>query len=77
MIKNIDGLLLELRYGYIGIRTSNFSEAIGALRGIQRGIELGAIEINLYMDSLLIVNQLNGKWQIKDANLKKIHSEIQ
>ena len=67
---------LERRYKYLWEGTNNRAEALGAFYGIKRAIELWATEITLFMDSQLIVEQLNGRWKIKDADLKQVHSDI-
>ena len=76
IIDAADGKELERRYKYLWEGTNNRAEALGAFYGIKRAIELGADEIDLFMDSMLIVEQLNGRWKIKDADLKKIHADI-
>ena len=68
---------LERRHKYLGIATNNQAEYQGALHGIRRGIELGATEIELRMDSNLVVEQLSGNFKIKNPELKGIFIEIQ
>ena len=53
-----DGEPVERRYKSLGIKTNNQAEYLGALGGIRRAIDLGADEIELLMDSELIVKQL-------------------
>lgn len=70
------GKKVEARYKYLGIATNNQAEYQGALHGIRRGIELGATEIELRMDSNLVVEQLSGNFKIKNPELKVIFTEI-
>ena len=70
------GIPLERRYKYLGIATNNVAEYTGALYGIRRAIELGATQIELYMDSKLVIQQLSWEWKIKNQDLRNIHSEI-
>lgn len=37
--------------------------------------ELGARELELLLDSMLIVEQLSGRWRVKDAKLIPLHAE--
>ena len=67
---------VEKRYKYLGIATNNQAEYQWALHGIRRAIELGATEIELKMDSQLVVEQLSGHYKIKNPELKVIYSEI-
>ncbi|MDD5198006.1 MAG: ribonuclease HI family protein [Candidatus Gracilibacteria bacterium] len=76
-ITNANGKALERRHKYLGIATNNQAEYQGALHGIRRGIELGATEIELRMDSKLVIEQLSGNFKIKNSELKIIFREIQ
>jgi len=76
-IADENGKPLERRHKYLGIATNNQAEYQWALHGIRRWIELGAIEIELRMDSNLVVEQLSGNFKIKNPELKVIFSEIQ
>ena len=76
-IADEQGKKIEGRYKYLGVATNNQAEYQGALHGIRRGIELGAHEIELRMDSNLVVEQLSGNFKIKNPELKIIFSEIQ
>jgi ribonuclease HI len=71
------GNKIEGRYKYLGVATNNQAEYQGALFGIRRGIELGATEIELRMDSNLVIEQLSGNFKIKNPELKVIFMEIQ
>lgn len=75
-ITDAAGKAIERRHKYLGIATNNQAEYQGALHGIRRGIELGATEIELRMDSMLVVEQLSGNYKIKNPELKEIHREI-
>lgn len=76
-ITDENGKAIERRHKYLGIATNNQAEYQGALYGIRRGIELGATEIELRMDSNLVIEQLSGNFKIKNPELKIIFMEIQ
>ena len=38
--------------------------------------ELGASEVDLLLDSKLIVEQVHGRWRVKDAKLQPLHAEV-
>lgn len=40
--------------------------------GIERAIELGAQQIELRMDSLLVLSQLQGLWKVKNADMREL-----
>jgi probable phosphoglycerate mutase len=54
---------------YLGVQTNNVAEYTGTLRALELARELGAAEVHLLLDSKLIVEQLAGRWRVKDAKL--------
>ena len=52
---------------YLGIQTNNVAEYTGVVRALDLARELGAREVHLLLDSKLIVEQLAGRWRVKDA----------
>jgi len=67
---------LEKRYKYLWYKTNNEAEYLWAYFWIKRAIELWSNDIELYMDSDLVVKQLSWKWKIKKDELKKLYSDI-
>jgi phosphoribosyl 1,2-cyclic phosphate phosphodiesterase len=59
----------------LGRQTNNVAEYTGLLRALALAEELGAEEVALLLDSLLIVEQLRGRWRVKDAKLAPLHAE--
>jgi len=54
---------------YLGVQTNNVAEYTGVVRALALAEELGAREVALLLDSKLIVEQLSGRWRVKDAKL--------
>ena len=54
---------------YLGVQTNNVAEYTGVVRALELARELGASEVHLLLDSKLIVEQLSGRWRVKDAKL--------
>jgi probable phosphoglycerate mutase len=54
---------------YLGIQTNNVAEYTGVVRALELARDLGAAEVHLLLDSKLIVEQLSGRWRVKDAKL--------
>jgi ribonuclease HI len=54
---------------YLGIQTNNVAEYTGVVRALDLARELGAREVALILDSKLIVEQLAGRWRVKDVKL--------
>jgi ribonuclease HI len=61
--------------GYLGIQTNNVAEYTGTVRALELARELGASEVHLLLDSKLIVEQLTGRWRVKDAKLIPLWSQ--
>jgi ribonuclease HI len=61
---------------YLGIQTNNVAEYTGVVRAVTLGRELGAARLELLLDSNLIVEQLHGRWRVKDAKLRPLWAEI-
>ncbi|MFH0751914.1 MAG: MBL fold metallo-hydrolase, partial [Chloroflexota bacterium] len=59
----------------LGRQTNNVAEYTGLLRALALAEELGAEEVALLLDSMLIVEQLRGRWRVKDAKLAPLHAE--
>jgi ribonuclease HI len=54
---------------YLGVQTNNVAEYTGVVRAVDLARDLGAREVHLLLDSKLIVEQLAGRWRVKDAKL--------
>src|SRR5690606_18292085 len=61
---------------YLGITTNNQAEYHGVRLGLEKARELGARSVTFHIDSLLVVNQLNGVYVIKNRELWPIHERI-
>jgi phosphoribosyl 1,2-cyclic phosphate phosphodiesterase len=59
----------------LGRQTNNVAEYTGVLRALALAEELGAEEVALLLDSMLIVEQLRGRWRVKDAKLAPLHAD--
>ena len=57
---------------YLGIQTNNVAEYTGVVRALGLARELGAREVAMFLDSKLIVEQLGGRWRVKDAKLQPL-----
>ena len=49
---------------------------MAAIEGVKKAIQLQAEEIELRMDSLLVVRQVEGLWKIKHPSLKILNQEL-
>lgn len=61
---------------YLGTTTNNVAEYQAVYLGLERAQEMGVRVVDFRMDSLLVCNQMNGLWQIKNADLAIINNRI-
>jgi ribonuclease HI len=61
---------------YVGVQTNNVAEYTAVLRALALAEELGAREVELLLDSKLIVEQVHGRWRVKDAKLIPLNAEV-
>jgi len=60
-------------YGkYIGETTNNTAEYRAIFSGLKKAHELGADIVECYLDSQLVVEQLNRNWKVKEPHLQKL-----
>ncbi|HTE22713.1 MAG TPA: 4a-hydroxytetrahydrobiopterin dehydratase [Candidatus Limnocylindria bacterium] len=61
---------------YLGITTNNQAEYQSLKFGLEEAQKLGASEVEVYMDSLLVINQMRGIFKVKNRDLWPIHEAI-
>lgn len=62
---------------YLGITTNNQAEYHSLKGGMEMAVQIGIQELHVYMDSLLVINQMKGIYKIKNRDLWPIHEAIQ
>lgn len=68
------GEVIEIS-GFLGRATNNVAEYAGLLEALSVAREEGATEVEIISDSLLLVNQMLGKFRVKHANLIPLHEK--
>lgn len=64
-------------YGrYLGETTNNVAEYTAVLSALERCKDLGAEEVEMRMDSELVVKQMNGEYKVKSPHLAQIFLKI-
>jgi probable phosphoglycerate mutase len=69
------GEVLAQRLGAIGHATNNVAEYRGLIAGLAAAAELRADEVEVRMDSKLVVEQMSGRWQIKHPGLRPLAAQ--
>lgn len=70
-----DNVLLEQGV-YLGITTNNQAEYQALKFGLEKALRSGVSEIDVFMDSLLVINQLKGIFKVKNRDLWPIYAAI-
>jgi broad specificity phosphatase PhoE/ribonuclease HI len=69
------GAVLAERGDAIGIATNNVAEYRGLIAGLDAAAGLGATDVEVRMDSKLVVEQMTGRWQIKHPSMIPLAAE--
>jgi ribonuclease H / adenosylcobalamin/alpha-ribazole phosphatase len=67
-------VLREVAAG-IGVASNNVAEYRGLIAGLEAALDLGADEVDVRMDSLLVVNQMSSVWKVKHEAMKPLASQ--
>jgi probable phosphoglycerate mutase len=59
----------------LGTATNNAAEYAGLVAGLRAAKELGATEVEVRMDSKLVIEQMAGRWQIKHPGLRPLAAQ--
>jgi ribonuclease HI len=60
---------------YIGEATNNAAEYRAVIAGLEAALESGARRVLVRGDSMLVIEQLRGKWRVKNAGLRPLFEE--
>ncbi|WP_137816115.1 bifunctional RNase H/acid phosphatase [Gandjariella thermophila] len=66
------GEVLAERIGGLGRTTNNVAEYQGLIAGLRAAAELGAESVDVRMDSKLVVEQMSGRWKVKQPHLQPL-----
>ena len=77
VVFDTDGKELQTMSQAIGLATNNQAEYRGAIGALEAALGLGASEVELRMDSQLVVRQLiRGEYKVRNPALIKLHSRV-
>jgi len=61
---------------YLGRCTNNIAEYRALIAGLEEAARLGCRTLRIFLDSQLIVRQLQGSYRVKNANLKPLYGRV-
>lgn len=71
-----DGEVLASLSKFVGIATNNVAEYTGLLIGLEKALTMGFSEVEVRMDSELIVKQIKGQYRCKNEGLIPLFNEV-
>lgn len=76
VIMDMEDNMLAEEGVYLGVTTNNVAEYTALKLALEKCRKMGVKEVNAYLDSLLVVNQMKGIFKIKNRDLWPIHDSI-
>jgi ribonuclease HI len=75
VIEDADGMRLWGGCRYIGTATNNRAEYLALIEGLRKAAEWAPDRLEVYLDSQLVVEQLAGRYRVKNADLRPLHDQ--
>lgn len=76
VLMDMNGNVVAKNGVYLGITTNNQAEYKALKFGLEEASKMGAQKIHVFMDSLLVVNQMLGVFKVKNRDLWPTHQAI-
>lgn len=75
-IMGMDDQIVVKKGVYLGVTTNNQAEYQALKLGLEEAAAMGVRQLHVYMDSMLVVNQMTGAFKVKNRDLWPIHESI-
>lgn len=76
VLKDKAGKVVYRAGRFIGLATNNCAEYVALTEALKKAHELGSKEVTCFLDSELVVRQLNGQYKVKDENIRRHFANI-
>lgn len=73
---DINDKLISINAEYGGEITNNQAEYLALIMGVKLAIKEGVKELDVFMDSELVVKQIKGEYRIKDEKMQSLKLEL-
>ncbi|MBL8132294.1 MAG: ribonuclease HI family protein [Anaerolineae bacterium] len=67
--------IIHLGNRRLAVTTNNEAEYAGLILALENAQSLGAVEVEICLDSEVVVGQMDGRWAVNSAKLKPLHQE--
>lgn len=72
VLLDADGHVIAELTKFLGVTTNNVAEYQGFIIGLEEARRRGIDDLDVRMDSKLVVEQVSGRWKIKHPNMKPL-----
>ena len=76
VIKDEQGRLITSISRRIGRATNNQAEYRAVITALEEAVRLGSRQVDIRLDSELVVKQINGEYRVKKATLKPLYQQV-
>ncbi len=76
VLRNEAGQVLQSISAYIGSTTNNVAEYTALIECLKKALKANCTKLIVNSDSELIVRQVQGRYRVRDANLKKYYETV-
>ena len=76
VIKTTKGEVISQIGEFLGTQTNNYAEYMAVVRAMEYLKEKSIKSAQFYLDSQLVVRQLNGEYKIKSDNIKHLNQKV-
>ncbi|MDW7772384.1 MAG: ribonuclease HI family protein [Desulfobulbaceae bacterium] len=77
VLMDSSGNELQTRSLYLGKCTNNAAEYRALVTGLESALAAGCKKLNIFLDSELIVRQVQGIYKVKNEQLKPLHAQVE
>lgn len=71
-----EGNVFATRKTSLGLCTNNIAEYKALILGLEEALKRKCRRLNIFLDSELLVNQINGQYKVKNENLKIMMRDV-
>ena len=77
VIEDDQGMRLWGGHRYVGSATNNRAEYLALIDGLRKAAEWRPDRLEVFMDSQLVVEQVAGRYKVRNADLQPLHRQAQ
>lgn len=77
VLEDDEGMRLWGGHRYLGTATNNQAEYMALIEGLQEATRWKPGRLEVYLDSQLVVEQLAGRYRVKNSDLRPLHARAQ